>query len=110
MALYSGWNDWRDPYEPLPHLKTEEHHIQGKMVVVTHTLKEWEVDASGGPDSIKEILLVRLVNAMAKSDMIEFTRQVDHATGDTNYRARAFVAPNATVKVLRTHGVDRLDY
>ena len=110
MALYSGWNDWRDPYEPLPPLKVKDHLVQGKMVVVTHSLHEFEVDASGGPESIKQILSVQLANALLKEDVVEFTRQKDAATGATHYRARVFLTPNATVKLLRTHGIDNINY
>jgi len=95
-GLAGGGGGTYDTYaEPTP-------TIQGKMLTVKNTFKD---EMRGIPtDEIKRKMIYELVEEMARSGMIEFTKQNDPTTGTITYRARCFMTPNDQVQTLRKNG------
>jgi len=95
-GLAGGGGGTYDTYaEPTP-------TIQGKMLTVKNTFKD---EMRGIPtDEIKRKMIYELVEEMARSGMIEFTKQNDPTTGTITYRARCFMTPNDQVQILRKNG------
>ena len=86
---------WHAYAEPTP-------TIQGKMLTVKNTFKD---EMRGIPaDEIKRKMIYELAEEMARSGMIEFTKQNDPTTDTITYRARCFMTPNDQVQILRKNG------
>jgi len=83
---------------------SEDQVIQGKMLTVTTVIKQydWEILPE---DQIKRKMVYELAEEMAKSNMVEFTKQIDHATHCINVRARCFMVPDTQVRILREKGI-----
>ena len=83
---------------------SEDQVIQGKMLTVTNVIKQydWEILPE---DQIKRKMIYELAEEMAKSNMVEFTKQIDHATHCINVRARCFMVPDTQVRILREKGI-----
>jgi len=83
---------------------SEDQVIQGKMLTVTNVIKhyDWEILPE---DQIKRKMIYELAEEMAKSNMVEFTKQIDHATHCINVRARCFMVPDTHVRILREKGI-----
>ena len=83
---------------------SEDQVIQGKMLTVTNVIKahDWEILPE---DEIKRKMIYELAEEMAKSNMVEFTKQIDHATHCVNIRARCFMVPDTHVRILRVNGI-----
>lgn len=83
---------------------SEDQVIQGKMLTVTNVIKQydWEILPE---DQIKRKMVYELAEEMAKSNMVEFTKQIDHATHCINVRARCFMVPDTHVRILREKGI-----
>ena len=83
---------------------SEDQVIQGKMLTVTTVIKQydWEILPE---DQIKRKMVYELAEEMAKSNMVEFTKQIDHATHCINVRARCFMVPDTHVRILREKGI-----
>ena len=83
---------------------SEDQVIQGKMLTVTNVIKQydWEILPE---DQIKRKMVYELAEEMAKSNMVEFTKQIDHATHCINVRARCFMVPDTQVRILREKGI-----
>jgi len=76
--------------------------ISGKMLTVKNTFKdEMRVIPD---DEIKRKMIYELAEEMARSGMIEFTKQNDPTTDTITYRARCFMTPNDQVQILRKNG------
>ena len=86
---------WHAYAEPTP-------TIQGKMLTVKNTFKD---EMRGIPaDEIKRKMIYELAEEMARSGLIEFTKQNDPTTDTITYRARCFMTPNDQVQILRKNG------
>jgi len=83
---------------------SEDQVIQGKMLTVTNIIKQydWEILPE---DQIKRKMIYELAEEMAKSNMIEFTKQNDPVTHCVNIRARCFMVPDTQVRILRMNGI-----
>jgi len=83
---------------------SEDQVIQGKMLTVTNVIKQydWEILPE---DQIKRKMIYELAEEMAKSNMIEFTKQNDPVTDCVNIRARCFMVPDTHVRILREKGI-----
>lgn len=95
-GLAGGGGGTYDTYaEPTP-------TISGKMLTVKNTFKdEMRVIPD---DEIKRKMIYELAEEMARSGMIEFTKQNDPTTDTITYRARCFMTPNDQVQILRKNG------
>ena len=78
--------------------------IQGKMLTVTNIIKPYDLEILTD-DQIKRKMIYELAEEMAKSNMVEFTKQIDHATHCINVRARCFMVPDTHVRILREKGI-----
>jgi hypothetical protein len=83
---------------------SEDQVIQGKMLTVTNVIKQydWEILPE---DQIKRKMIYELAEEMAKSNMVEFTKQNDPVTHCVNIRARCFMVPDTHVRILREKGI-----
>ena len=82
----------------------QEFAIGGKLVTGSIIIKEYEYrDPIAVEKVIKEKLLERLVDHILENKLAEFT-MVRHPIEDSRiYRVRCYLAPDATVKILRVH-------
>jgi hypothetical protein len=83
---------------------SEDQVIQGKMLTVTNVIKQYDLEILPD-DQIKRKMIYELAEEMAKSNMVEFTKQIDHATHCVNIRARCFMVPDTHVRILRVNGI-----
>ena len=83
---------------------SEDQVIQGKMLTVTNVINlyDWEILPE---DQIKRKMIYELAEEMAKSNMVEFTKQKDPLTHYVNVRARCFMVPDTHVRILRMNGI-----
>jgi len=83
---------------------SEDQVIQGKMLTVTNVIKahDWEILSE---DQIKRRMIYELAEEMAKSNMVEFTKQNDPVNHFVNIRARCFMVPDTNVRILRMNGI-----
>jgi hypothetical protein len=96
-GLAGGGGGTYDTYaEPTP-------TISGKMLTVTNVIKQYDLEILPD-DEIKRKMIYELAEEMAKSNMIEFTKQNDPTTDTITYRARCFMTPNDQVQILRKNG------
>ena len=91
---------------PPPNLT--EHTIQGSMLTVQKVISEHETLRMGFSVAedpwnreIKKQLVQQIVEKMFESNCIEFTRQKDAQSGNLIFRARVFVTPDSTVRIIR---------
>lgn len=76
--------------------------IQGWPILADYILDEIVVGKTKLSDEdIKFKLCQSLAIELYKQNMIEFTKEQRHDTGDTHYRARIFAVPNTEVQLLR---------
>jgi hypothetical protein len=79
----------------------QEFAIGGKLVTATMKVSEFESNSLCS-DVLKERLLERLVDHIIENKLAEFT-MVKHPMEDSRiYRVRCYLAPDHTVKILRT--------
>jgi len=90
-----NYTSWHAYAEPTP--------ISGKMLTVKNTFKD-EMRVILSDDEIKRKMIYELAKEMARSGMIEFTKQNDPTTDTITYRARCFMTPNDQVQILRKNG------
>ncbi len=86
----------------ITNIGTTDHLIQGQMITVTHVFSPFmltELD----DDEVKKILIGQLIDEIYKSRCVEFTKQNDPLTHSIVARARIYVTPDSTVKLLRTY-------
>jgi hypothetical protein len=76
--------------------------IQGKMITVNHVINDIEwAQRVLTPEEIKMRLTELMVQEIYKNNCIEFTKQVNMASGDHLFHARIFVVPDTQVRILR---------
>jgi hypothetical protein len=81
----------------------QEFAIGGKLVTGSIIVKEYEYqDPIAVQKVIKEKLLERLVNHIIENKLAEFTMVKNPIEDSRIYRVRCYLAPDHTVKILRT--------
>ncbi len=90
----------------ITNINVYDHTYQGKMVTAQHTVSDVDVEMmkmsiGDFKDMIKKELLIKLLDEIVKSNLIEFTSQSDVATGHTHYRARIFATPDSQIRMIR---------
>jgi hypothetical protein len=81
---------------------TRVRNIQGRPVIVDFKIDQIEFESlSLSDDGIKLKLCNDIAIELYKKNMIEFTKQQNHETGVTHFRARIFAVPNSDVQLLR---------
>jgi hypothetical protein len=84
-----------------------EYAIGGKMVVGRARMSyEWKTLLEDGDpdarDKLKAELIHQMADYMLTHKLVEFTYQDDIATGDKMVACRAYLAPDAQVKIIRS--------
>ena len=84
-----------------------EYAIGGKMVVGRARMSyEWKTLLEDGDpdarDKLKFDLIHQMADYMLQNKLVEFTYQDDIATGDKMIAVRAYLAPDAQVKIIRS--------
>ena len=96
-----NWND-----EELT-FKTKDYPIGGKIVSTSLEITFADTDRFLSDDdfkrAIKERMATHLVKQMVENNLIEFTKIRDGLTDAHVLHARCYLAPDAQVKILRTH-------
>ncbi len=84
-------------------IECQDFAIGGKLVTGSIIVKEYEYrDPIAVQKVIKEKLLERLIDHILENKLAEFT-MVKHPIEDSRiYRVRCYLAPDHTVKILRT--------
>lgn len=77
--------------------------IKGEMLFANAEYSAFEI-MDIGDDEIKRRLCTLIANKLYDSKFIEFTKQLNPATGRHNIRARAFMTPSGDVQILRKSG------
>jgi hypothetical protein len=74
------------------------------MLTVTTVIKlhDWEMLTE---QHIKRKMIYELAEEMARTNLIEFTRQNDPITHCINVRARCFMVPDTLIRILRKNGI-----
>lgn len=86
--------------------RTYDYAIGGKMVVGRATMSENYFAMIKGNDddakmAVKRDLIDQLTKYMLENNLVEFTSQQDPITGNTMVAVRAYLAPDAQIKILR---------
>jgi hypothetical protein len=74
------------------------------MLTVTNVIKQYDLEILP-EDEIKRKMIYELAEEMAKSNMVEFTKQIDPVNHCVNIRARCFMVPDTHVRILREKGI-----
>lgn len=91
----------------VPTFQTYDYPIGGKMVVGRSILTPDFRQAIEDGDreakyKLKQTMTTQLVEYILEHNLIEFTHQDDHMTGDRAIAVRVYLAPNDQIKILRT--------
>jgi hypothetical protein len=88
-----------------PIFTTHDYVIGGKLVVGRVSMNETFAEILGKDIDAKQRLKEKLVHDMAtymlENNLVEFTQQDDPITFSKTIMARAYLAPNEQVKILR---------
>lgn len=80
--------------------KVKECAIGGKLVSVNCTTSS-DINIVDVEGEIKHRLAVELAMFMVQNNLIEFTHMVDPHSWATRINARAYLAPNDQIKIVR---------
>lgn len=83
----------------------KDYTIGGKMVVAIHIASYLDVMSwkTNFEDHVKEQLAQHMARYVLDNKLIEFTKSSDPVGNDITYRARCYLTPDDTVKILRVH-------
>jgi hypothetical protein len=101
MALNTDQIWWSQPS-----VDEQEYAIKGEMIITELLLSEFEL-LQFDPNSvvtekeIKKRLLMKLMDELANSKSVEFTKMDNIINGSKMFRARIFAVPDDHVKILR---------
>jgi len=104
MAITQPPYHYNVDQNPLNQIATYDYAIGGKLLVATARLSIESVLGmeDDEKDYIKQTLVKLLVEQMIKEGFVEFTQADDSGTMFRVIRARAYVAPDSQVKILRS--------
>lgn len=100
--------DPRDPREPSNgfDIDVQDVAIGGKLVTASYTIAEYERIKFDSDETFrkftKQTIVQELARYMVDSKLVEVTAQHNMAEGTVMIKARAYVAPDSQVKLLRT--------
>ena len=98
MAIYPG-----DFTNNINFEENSGYAIKGKMISSSLSITELDIIQSQFDINtfLKEKLVLKLAEEIARNNCVEFTKQKDHLSGTIMARARIFVVPNDAVQILR---------
>ncbi len=85
-------------------MATYDYAIGGKLITATITVSSDNIAImkDDGKVLLKHTLVNMIVKEMIENGFVEFTQADDMVTGFRVIRARAYVAPDSQVKILRS--------
>jgi hypothetical protein len=93
-----GWED--------VHITTDDYAIGGKLITAYISIDDQKfheiVQSPNGKDEIRKALVEQLAQEMLNKSLVEINQRDDAMTLRKVIVARAYVAPDSTVKILRT--------
>ena len=83
----------------------KDYAIGGKMVGAAYVVSYVDVMSwkTNFEDYVKEQLAQQMVRYMLNNKLIEFTKKSSATSDNITYRARCYLTPDDTVKILRVH-------
>jgi len=85
----------------------QEFDIGGKLVTATMKVSEFDLIGVSG-DVLKERLMRPMIDYIIENKLAEFTMVNDPVHDCKTYRVRCYLAPDATVKILRVHTQEKM--
>ena len=90
----------------VPKFQTYDYPIGGKMVVGRSILSpDFRAMIEDGDreakHKLKKTMTEQLVDYILEQNLIEFTAQDNHMTGDRSIAVRVYLAPNDQIRILR---------
>ena len=101
-GVISGYNNLTINSNAYDTVGINDHMVQGKMLTVEHIFTPHEVQYLED-NTIKQILIKHIAEKIYDEKCIEFTKQNDFNSNSIIARARIYVTPDSTIKILRTH-------
>ena len=101
-SVISGYNNVSINPNTYTTVDINDHIVQGQMITVTHVFSPFMI-SDLDDNEIKKILINQLAEEIYKAKCVEFTKQNDPLTHSIVARARIYVTPDSTVKLLRTY-------
>jgi hypothetical protein len=93
-----GWED--------VNITTNDYAIGGKLIIANATIDYWKyneiMQSPTGRDEIRQFLVESIAQEMLNKSLVEINQRDDPMTMRKLVVARAYVAPDSTVKILRT--------
>jgi hypothetical protein len=86
-------------YEPQELVKGEM--ITAQMVVSDFEITKMNIDEDQFRNEMKKKLVHDLAEQLLRNKLVEFTKQENLHSGETVFRARAFLTPDSQVRLLR---------
>ena len=100
--VISGYNNVTIKPNSYNTIGINDHIVQGQMLTVEHTFTSHEIEFMDD-NLIKQILIKQISEKIYDEKCVEFTKQNDFNTNSIIARARIYVTPDSTVKLLRTY-------
>lgn len=93
-----GWED--------VNITTNDYAIGGKLIVANVSVDQFDFEemmaSPTGRDNIRRMLVEHLAQEMLNKSLVEINQRDDPLSMRKQIVARAYVAPDSTVKILRT--------
>ena len=87
-------------------MEYKDYTIGGKMVIakvkIPNSVMVSKVTDEASRQELRALLVQELASAILSSNLCEITQQKDNMMFETIVAARCYVAPDSTVKLLRT--------
>jgi phosphoribosylformylglycinamidine (FGAM) synthase PurS component len=107
---HNPFHAYNDPYGQLTlgniSLPLPEGHVQGEMILAEMNVSDFELtkmnlDHDSFKNEVKKQLANKIAEQLLNNKLIEFTKIEDIHTGNTKFKARAFLAPDDKVREIR---------
>lgn len=101
-SVISGYNNVTISPNSYNTVGINDHIVQGQMLIVEHIFTIHEAQYMDD-DHIKQLLIRQLAEKIYQEKCVEFTKQSHFNTDSIIARARIYVTPDSTIKLLRTY-------
>ena len=102
-----------DPWNVPTVFDSYDYVIKGNMLTTQITMSDLEflkIDPQTFQTDIKQQLMVRLLDEIARTRCVEFTKSEERFLGRTHFRARMFIVPDDQVRILRVTQINNTTY
>jgi hypothetical protein len=101
-SVISGYNNVTIKPNAYNTVGISDHIVQGQMLTVEHIFTTHELQYMDDKH-IKQLLVRQLAEKIYQQQCVEFTKQCHFNTDSIIARARIYVTPDSTIKLLRTY-------